>query len=76
MLCLKTDLCVKAAAVKHCESEVKIRVELNEFTRATLKCRNAHMRYIEYLSERRRCVIPNVVESRSVDVYVSLTGSN
>ena len=55
----------------HCVSEEKFGVKLNDFTRATLKCREAHASYIECLSERRRCVIPDVVESRSVDVYVS-----
>ena len=60
----------------HCVSEEKIGVELNDFTSATLKCRKGHVSYIECLSERRRCVIPDVVESRSVDVYVFLAGSN
>ena len=61
---------------KHCESEEKFGVKLNDFTCATLKCRETHMSYIECMSERRRCVIPDVVESRSEDVYVSLAGSN
>ena len=60
----------------HCVSEEKFGVKLNDFTCATLKCREAHVSYIECLSERRRCVIPDVVESRSVDEYVSLAGSN
>ena len=51
-------------------------VKLNDFTWATLKCREAHVSYIECLSERRGCVIPDVVESRPVDVCVSLAGSN
>ena len=76
MLCLQTDLGVKASALQHCESEEKFGVKLNDFTSATLKCREAHMSYIECLSERRRCVIPNVVESLSVDMFVSLAGSN
>ena len=51
-------------------------VKLNDFTCAALKCRKAHISYIECLSERRRCVLPDVVESRSVDVYVFLPSSN
>ena len=54
----------------HCVSEEKFGIKLNDFTCATLKCREAHVSYIECLSERQRCVIPDVVESRSVDVYV------
>ena len=57
-------------------SEEKVGVKLNDFTCAALKFREAHVSYIECLSERRRCVIPDVVESRSVDVYVSLAGSH
>ena len=60
----------------HCVSEEKIGVKLNDFTVATLKCSETHVSYIECLSEQRRCVIPDVVESRSVDVYISLAGSN
>ena len=57
-------------------SEGTLGVKLNDFTIATLKCREAQVSYIESLSERWRCVIPDVVESRSEDVYVSLAGSN
>ena len=76
MLCLQTYLSVKASALKNCDSEDKFGVKLNDFTCATLKCREAHTSYIECLSARRRCLRPDVVESRSVDVYVSLAGSN
>ena len=77
VLCLQTDLGVKASALKkHCESEEKFGVNLNDFSCATLKCREAHMSYIDFLSERRPCVIPDVVLSRFVDVYVSLAGTN
>ena len=57
-------------------SEDKFGVKLNDFTCSTLKCSEAHVSYIECLSERRRCVIRDVVDSRSVDVYVSFAGSN
>ena len=77
MLRLQIDLGVKAYMLYlHCESDEKFGVKLNDFTCATLKCREAHMSYIECLSERRRYVIPDVVETQSVDVYVSLADSN
>ena len=64
MLCLQTDLGVKASALKHrymlrlhCVSEEKFGVKLCDFTCATLKCREAHVSYIECLSERRRWAI-------------------
>ena len=60
----------------HCLSEETCGVKVNDFKSATLKCREPHVSFIDCLSERRRCVIPDVVESRSVDVYVSLAGSN
>ena len=50
--------------------EEKFGVKFNDFTCATLKCWEAPLSYIECLSERRSCLIPDVVESRSVDVYV------
>ena len=59
----------------HCVLDEKFGVKLNDVTSATLKCREAHVSYIECLSERR-CMIPDVVESRSVDVYISLAGLN
>ena len=60
----------------HYVSEEKHGVKLNDFACATLKSREAHVTYIECLSERRQCIVPDVVESRTVDVYVSLAGSN
>ena len=60
----------------HCVSEVKKWCQVEWFYLCILKCRETHVSYIECLSVRRRCVIPDVVESRSVDVYVSHAGSN
>ena len=49
MLCLQTDLGVKASALKkHCESEEKFGVKLNDFTCATVKCSEAHMSCVLY----------------------------
>ena len=75
MLCLQPDLGFKASALKkHWESEEKFGVK--DFTGATLKCKEDQVSFIECLSEWQLCVTPDVVESRSVDVYVSLAGSN
>ena len=49
---------------------------MKDFTGATLKCKEDQVSFIECLSEWQLCVTPDVVESRSVDVYVSLAGSN
>ena len=48
----------------------KFGVKLNGFTCVTLICSEAHVSYIECLSKRRRCAMPDVFESQSVDVFV------
>ena len=68
---------VKALAFKnvdllyvHCVSEEKFTVRLKGFTCVTLVCRETHVSYLVNMSERRRCLIPDVVENQSVDVLL------
>ena len=68
---------VKASAFKnvdllyvHCVSEEKFTVRSKGFTCVTLVCRETHVSYLENMSERRRCLIPDVVENQSVDVLL------
>ena len=58
-MCLQTDLGVKALVLRevhllhfYCMSEEKIGVNFNDFSCSTLKCREAHVSYIECLSGR------------------------
>lgn len=74
---LHTARGVKALAFKdvdllyvHCVSEEKFSVSLKGFTCVTLVCRETHMSYLENMSQRRRCLIPDVVENESVDVLL------
>lgn len=74
---LHTARGVKASAFKnvdllyvHCVSEEKFTVSLKGFSCVTLVCRETHVSYLENMSERRRCLIPDVVENQSVDVLL------
>ena len=53
----------------HCVSKEKFGVTLKGFSNTciSLICREAHMSYIEKMSERRRCLVPDVVEHQPVD---------
>ena len=51
----------------HCVSEEKFRVSLKGFTCVTLVCRETHVSYLESMSKRRCCLIPDVVENQSVE---------
>ena len=74
---LHTARGVKASAFKnvdllyvHCVSEEKFSVSLKGFTCVTPVCRETHVSYLENVSERPRCLIPDVVENKSVDVLL------
>ena len=54
----------------HCVSEEQFTVRLKGFTCVTLVCRETHVSYLENMSERRRCLIPDVVESQSVEALL------
>ena len=54
----------------HCVSEEKFIVSLKGFTCVTLVCRETHVNYLENMSERRRCLIPDVVDNQSVNVLL------
>ena len=54
----------------HCVSEEQFTVRLKGFTCVTLVCRETHVSYLENMSERRHCLIPDVVENQSMDVLL------
>ena len=53
-------------AYLHCVSKEKFGVTLKGFTCILLICREAHVSYIEKMSERS-CLVPDVVEHQPVD---------
>ena len=74
MSCLQTARGIMASAFKkaelvyiHCVSKENFSVTLKGFTCVSLICREAHVSYIENMSERRRCLVPDVVEDQPVD---------
>ena len=74
---LHTTRGVKALAFKnlallyiHCVSEEKFTVSVKGFTCVILLCRETHVSYLENMSERRHCLIPDVVENQSMDVLL------
>ena len=52
----------------HCVSKEKFGVTLKGFSCVSLISREAHVSYIENMSEQRRCLVPDVVENQPVDV--------
>ena len=74
---LQTTRGVTASAFKnvgllyvHCVSKEKFSVTLKGFSCVSLVCRETHVSYLENMSDRRRCIIPDVVENQSVDVLL------
>ena len=59
----------------HCVSKEKFGVTLKGFTCISLICREAHVSYIEKMSERRRCLVPDVVEHQPVDALFEDQGT-
>jgi len=77
MLHVRTSFGVKATAFNnvellyvHCVSKEKFSVCIKGFTCVTLVCRETHVSYVENMSERRRCLVPDVIENQSVDVLL------
>ena len=59
----------------HCVSKEKFGVTLKGFTCISLICREAHVSYIEKMSERRQCLVPDVVEHQPVDALFEDQGT-
>ena len=57
----------------HCLSKEKFGVTLKGFTCISLICREAHVSYIEKMSERR--LVPDVVEHQPVDALFEDQGT-
>lgn len=54
----------------HCVSKEKFSVTLKGFSCVSLVCREAHVSYVENMRERRKCLVPDLVENQSVDILL------
>ena len=78
MAYLRSRLVSKASAFEqselayiHCISKEDFGVMLQGFSCVTLVCREVHVSYIESMDERRRALVPVVVENASIDEIFS-----